>query len=167
MIKAIETRRSQRSYTGKPISKVSILEIIKAGTKAPSGKNGQPWRFVVIHEDKKLIGAVSDLSIYRSFMCQADCLIAVYLDESVSYNHLKDAQAIGACIQNMLLQAEELGIGSCWIGEILSNAEAVNRLLIGGNKNLELMAVIIFGYADKKPSAPPTKAFEECIIQCN
>jgi nitroreductase len=55
---------------------------------------------------------------------------------------------MGAAIQNMLLAAHELGLGSCWIGEILKNEEQVKEL-VGAANDLELMAVISVGYPSK------------------
>ena len=57
------------------------------------------------------------------------------------YNRDKDIQAVGACIQNMLLQAHALGLSTCWLGEILNRHEEVEACC-GVPSHLELMAVI-------------------------
>lgn|GEM_PF-5632453 len=68
------------------------------------------------------------------------CLIAVFpdtksLDDKIPSIYLKHFQSIGSAIQNMLLDAHELGLGTCWIGEILKNEDKVRGLLgvIEGN----------------------------------
>lgn len=53
MTSAIYERRSIRKYTAEPVSRQDIEEIIKAGTAAPSAKNRQPWRFVVVTDNRK------------------------------------------------------------------------------------------------------------------
>lgn len=64
-------------------------------------------------------------------------------------NRDKDLMAIGACIQNMCLEAHSLGIGTCWLGEILNKKDEVLNYL-GLGKDLELSAVITLGYPDRK-----------------
>ncbi|HEC68845.1 MAG TPA: hypothetical protein ENI31_00960 [Candidatus Omnitrophica bacterium] len=71
--------------------------------------------------------------------------------------------AIGACIQNMLLCAQELGIGSCWLGEILNKKEKVRKLL-NIDKNYELMAVVSIGYPLKKPNKGKRKRLKTLIL---
>ena len=71
--------------------------------------------------------------------------------------------AIGACIQNMLLMAEELGLGACWLGEILNRKEEVNKFL-NISERYELMAVIALGYSDEHPSSK-RKPLGELIIE--
>lgn len=57
--------------------------------------------------------------------------------------------AMGACIQNMLLEAHSLGLGSCWLGEILHRKkEAAAYVKVAAN--LELMAVISLGFSAEK-----------------
>ena len=56
-------------------------------------------------------------------------MVAVYLDKSRSYDRLKDAQSCGAAIQNIMLAAHSLGIGSCWIGEILPKDDEIKAML--------------------------------------
>ena len=162
--KNIRERRSVRNFTKQYIESDLIKQIVIAGISAPSGKNGQPWRFIIIHKNKELLSQLSALTVYNRYVSKADCLIAVYLDKSQSYDYIKDVQAIGACIENMLLQATALGIGSCWIGEILNKAAEVNSLL-GANNNLELMAVVALGYMDDKTPQPKKKGLDECLLK--
>jgi nitroreductase len=93
-------------------------------------------------------------------------LIAVFLDNkavdnNISNIHFKHVQAIGAAIQNMLLTAHELGLGTCWIGEILKNEDKVKELL--GISSSELQLVIAVGYPSKK-SQSKRKDISKAII---
>lgn len=137
-------RRSERDYTAEPIEEKKIEKILRAGTFAPSGKNGQPWRFAVIQKDKELLRKIAACTVYGHFVQKADCLICVFLDKAESYNYIKDCQAIGACIENMLLEITELNLGACWIGEIL-NRDAEVKKLLGIDNRYDLMAVLSIG----------------------
>ncbi len=140
----IRTRRSIRKFTDKPVPDNIIETTIEAGTWAPSGKNNQPWKFAVI-KDRELKAEVSGLTHYSKIVLSANALIAVFLDNSASYDRTKDSQAIGACIQNMLLYIHSSGLGAVWLGEILKNKDKI-LTLVNGPEDYELMAVIAIGY---------------------
>lgn len=144
-IECIKTRRSVRSYTDQQIDAQTIHQILTAGISAPSGKNGQPWKFKIV-TDKSLISDISGLSIYGKWMKTAPLFVAILLDNACSYDHVKDVQSCGAVIQNMLLAAHALGVGSCWIGEILPKSEEVKKILQIDNSELEHMGIVVFGY---------------------
>ncbi len=85
-------------------------------------------------------------------MRNAKVAIAVFLDKDSSYDYTKDVLGIGACIENMILQAWSLGIGSCWLGEILKNKDKVAELL-KAPESYELMCVLALGYPDESPKS--------------
>ncbi len=159
----IKRRRSVRRYIGEEIKRETIEDILEAGRLAPSGKNGQPWRFYVVQNDKTLLRKIAEQTVYFSSVVYADCLILVFMDKVKSYHYLKDAQAIGACVENMLLAAEELGVGACWNGEILRNADQVKEILSLG-KRYDLMAMITLGYADRENMKSLRIPLEEVVL---
>ena len=148
LMEAIRTRRSIRQFRNGPVSDDAVNEILEAGSWAPSGKNNQPWKFAVIR-DAELKGALETLTHYRATVRGAAVCIAVFLDTSRSYDRTKDVQAVGACLQNMLLAIHSMGLGGVWLGEILKNKEKVAELL-GAENDLELMAVIALGHPGEK-----------------
>lgn len=153
VMSCILNRRSVRAYTSEEISEDTIMQLLSAASWAPSGNNMQPWRFSVVKNNKELIKKISDLTIYHNWVETTPCLIAVFLDtksldDKVPNIYLKHAQSIGAAIQNMLLAAHELGLGACWIGEILKNEDKVRELL-DVSDDMQLMAVISVGYPGK------------------
>ena len=85
------------------------------------------------------------------------------LDHSESYDRTKDIQAIGACIQNMLLYIHAAGLGAVWLGQILKNKDQVLTLL-GGSEDLELMAVIALGHPASAGGHVTRKALEETVM---
>lgn len=86
------------------------------------------------------------------------------MDETSSYDYTKDIQSCGASIQNMLLASHELGIGSCWIGEILKKSEEVKTALLIDNESLKLMGIIAFGYSEEKENHVSKKPLESFLL---
>jgi nitroreductase len=148
---AIRERRSVRQYSDRVPSSENIGKILEAGIWAPSGLNNQPWKFKVIGNKDEKDGLAKFTSSGR-IIKNAPLCICVFLDKDAMYNREKDAMAMGACIQNMILQAYGLGLMTCWLGEILNRKKAVEKYLKVGPK-YELMAVITLGYSNKKPTS--------------
>ncbi len=163
VLEAIYSRRSIRHYTDKPVPKELVYEIILAGTWAPSGLNNQPWRFAIV-QDREKKEALARLTRYGEIIRRAPVVIAVFVDREAMYHEVKDHQAMGACLQNMLLAAHALGLGAVWLGEILKNAEAV-RTTLELPENLELMAVVAVGYPQKRDQTSSRKPLQEVILK--
>jgi nitroreductase len=159
VLEAILNRRSVRKYSPEALRPEQIRSILEAGRWAPSGKNLQPWRFVVVG-DSGLKEKLSRLTRYGPVVAQAGAVIAVFLDHDSSYDRLKDLQAIGACIQNMLLAAHSLGLGACWQGEILGQREEVERLL-EVPPAYELMALVTVGLPEGAGKRSSRRRLEE------
>ena len=148
IISVIRNRRSIRKFKNKPIKGSILLRILEAGRWAPSGLNNQPWRFLII-QDKDLQLKISKFTKYSRIIKGADSLIIVLIDTADSYNKEKDLMATGAAIQNILLEASSLGIGTCWLGEIVNQKSHVQNFL-KLDSDLELLAVIALGYPIQK-----------------
>ena len=159
VLAAIQGRRTIRNYTSEEVGKGLLLSVLEAGRWAPSGKNGQPWRFVVIR-DPKVKGALSQCTRYGSIIAQAPVVVALFLDSQASYDRTKDLQAIGGCMENMLLAAHSLGLGASWQGEILNRRAEVESLL-GVPSDYELMAVLTLGFPSRSDQSSSRKALEE------
>ncbi len=162
MLDEIKTRRSIRKYTSDEVDDKTINMIMEMGTWAPSGLNNQPWKFVVIR-DTVLKDEVSSQTKYSRIIQAAPVCIAVFLDNSKSYDRVKDIQACGACIQNMLLTIHNLGMGGVWLGEILKNRESVEKIL-EVPESCELMAVVALGHTDEKNKEGSRKPLEEVVL---
>jgi len=163
VLEAIYSRRSVRDYTPEPIPKDTIYEIIRAGTWAPSGLNNQPWRFVIVQDAEKR-EALAQLTRYGEIIRRAPVVIAVFVDKDAMYHEVKDHQAMGACIQNMLLATHALGLGAVWLGEILKNADLVRQTL-SLPENLDLMAVVALGHPKHRNQRSSRKPLEEVIVK--
>ncbi len=162
VLEAIYTRRSVRNYRDEPLDRAMVLEILKAASWAPSGLNNQPWRFALIW-DSNVRDDIGSLSRYGHIIRRAPVVVTVFLDKDVSYDYVKDCQAVGACLQNILLAAHSLGIGAVWIGEILASREEV-RTILGLDEHLELMAVVAMGHPSPEPRSSARKPLSELIV---
>ncbi len=164
LLEGIYTRRSVRQYTDQPVTKAHLMEIIKAGTWAPSGLNNQPWRFAIV-KNKTMLFDLAQLTTYRHIIEKAPACIAVFADTKAMYHDVKDHQAIGACIQNMLLAAHALGLGAVWLGEILKNADEV-RTLLELPEAMDLMAVLAVGHpADQGKKSSSRKEISGVLLK--
>ncbi len=165
MLKFIASRTSVRDYAEKPIEREKLDDILQAAVLAPSAKNCQPWRFVVVQKDKELLHDISDLVRRSTFVRTADCLVCVFLDKDNGFEYVKDCQTMGACIENMLLAASSLGIGACWIGEILEKQIELKNILRLPVERYDLMAVVSLGYPQKAVAVrTPRIPLEECVL---
>jgi nitroreductase len=162
VIEAIRTRRSVRQFTRETVLDDALNQILESAVWAPSGKNNQPWKFAVI-QDPVLKESLAALTHSGSIIRGAPVCIGVFLDHSRVYDRTKDVQAIGACIQNMLLTIHTLGLGGVWLGEILKNKEKARELL-GAGRNLELMAVVAFGHPTKRSGAGERDPLEKAVF---
>ncbi len=163
LLEGIYSRRSIRQYTGEPVDRDQLLEIIKAGTWAPSGLNNQPWRFVIVRNEN-IRRELASLTRYHTVIETSSACIAVFIDREAMYHETKDHQSMGACLQNMLLAAHALGLGAVWLGEILKNADAVRTLLTLPDK-FDLMAVVAIGHPLKKEDRSTRKGLKEVLLK--
>jgi len=162
MLELIKTRRSIRKFTSQKIEDEHLNQIIEAGMWAPSGLNNQPWRFAVIR-DAHTKQSIAPLTRYSPIIEGAPLLLLVFLDASSSYDRTKDIQAIGACIQNMLLIIHALDLGGVWLGEILKNKDKVSEI-VNAPDNLELMAIIALGHPEEQGGRAYRKSVEEIVF---
>ena len=162
VFKAIHERRSVRQYSGTPVARDLLMTALEAASWAPSGLNNQPWRFAIIW-DKASQEALAALTRYSNILNSASVLIAVFLDKEASYDHTKDCQAVGACLQNLLLALHSMDLGAVWIGEILKNKERILEILELPER-FELMAVVAVGHPAHRDQKSHRRPLEELIL---
>ena len=160
--KLILTRRSVRYFKKDMIADEDIQLLLQAAMWAPSGLNNQPWRFRIVSQTAEKDG-IAGFTKYAYIIKGAPVSICVFLDNTAVYNREKDILAIGACIQNMLLKAHAIGLGSCWLGEILNQKEQVRQFL-KIPEDFELMAVISLGYPKGKQASSSRKKLKSLIL---
>ncbi|MFQ6117722.1 MAG: nitroreductase family protein [Candidatus Bipolaricaulia bacterium] len=144
LFEAVRGRRSVREFTAEPVSDEEVERILEAGRWAPSGKNTQPWGFVLVKSRERREGLAA-LSRQGDLIESAPVCIAVLLDRERGYDRDKDMQGIGACVENMFLAAHALGLGACWIGGI-SGVRAEAGKVLGLKENEELVLLLLIGH---------------------
>jgi len=128
VIEAIRKRYSCRSYQDRAVEQEKLEQIFEAGRLAPSAKNTQDWRFVVV-TDKEKRRQVADCTNRPEVFEKAGVMIAAC---SNSDDVMRCGQAIGPidvaiALEHISLQATQLQLGTCWIGSF--ETEKVRRIL--------------------------------------
>ena len=162
VMKAIFERRSVRHFLDAPIDRKVLLEALQAASWAPSGLNNQPWRFALVW-DEQLREKLAGLTRYAATLRAAPVLVLAFLDKESSYDYVKDCQAVGACLQNLLLALHDKDLGAVWIGEILKNKDQVREALDLPDR-LELMAVVAVGHPAHRKQSSHRRPLEESIV---
>jgi nitroreductase len=183
---AIAARRSIRKFNDTPIEDRMLQTILAAAIQAPSGKNRQPWRFIIVKGDKRwemvriMREGIANTKARGEdpgssegsvkVMEQAPVTIFIFNPQGLQpwlehspeqmYNDVVDIQSIGAAIQNMLLAAQDLGLGSLWICDIFYAYEELCRWL---DEKGEMIAAVSLGYSNENPVARPRKPIREVV----
>ncbi|WP_196595623.1 nitroreductase family protein [Pectinatus frisingensis] len=180
VLETIKSRRSIRSFKDKAVSGNIMQNILLMGTKAPSGKNRQPWHFKILEgsaknrltdlmDEKALTkqsgsADIGSLQISSNAIKEASAVILVYnrfSKHEQNYDHYKylmDTQSIGAAVQNIILAAKAFNLGSLWICDIFQCDKEISEWLSEPN---ELMAAVAIGYPNQKPYERPRIALNE------
>jgi nitroreductase len=147
LFEAIEKRASVRSFVKCEVPDEDLMRILDAARRAPSGRNRQPWEFVLVTSPDTL----SKLGKIQGCIAETSAAIAVVMDEAASQYWKEDA---AAAIENMLLATVALGYASLWVeGYVLQN-EAYGKEVLGVPADKRLLAVLPIG----KPAQPVAQA---------
>ena len=149
-----QMRRSHRKFTEEAVSKDDIKLILRSALMSPTSKGQRNWQFVVV-EDKEKIAALSTAKdLGGQFLATAPVCIAVLGDASENDCWVEDGSIAAISMQ---YQAEELGLGSCWIqmrGRGLSDgttADEVIRGVLGIPDNYNCLCILALGHwADER-----------------
>jgi len=163
LLDLIKHRKSVRDFLDRPVEREKIMKCIEAARLAPSACNAQPWKFIVVDDrelkDKLCHAAFGGIYSLNSF-CQKAPVIVVLVSERRRFlaaiggmlrgtkYYLVD---IGIAGEHFILQAEELGLGTCWIGWF--NERAVKRILnIPRYKKIDILIALGYYHREKLPS---------------
>lgn len=162
----IKERRDIRKYQLRDVSDNLILDIIEAGAFAHSEGNSQPWEFIIIR-NPQMKKAIVETCYNQMWMLEAPVLIVACINmrlASAIYGErgekLLGIQGVAAAMQNMLLAAETLGLGSCWVGSFI---ESRISILTKCPEYVRPCAVITIGWPAEKPPQPILQNLKELI----
>ena len=161
--KCIFTRVSGRNYKPNKIHSGIPQKLLEAAIRAPSGKNNQPWKFKII-DNAEMIKSISLCSSSGIWMKNSAVLIAVFLNKQNLYDYIKGVQSCGAAIQNILLFAHDLGLGACWVGDVLSNSNKVFEILQINDAALDLMGIVSLGYTRSEKGITERKPLSDFLL---
>jgi len=139
-IEALKTRRSVRAYTGEPVSREVIEDIVDCGRLAATAINIQPWEFVAV-TDARMLRAIAAAADYGSFIAQAAACVVVLCRNTKYY--LEDGCNAS---QNILVAARAHGLGTCWVaGDKKAYAEKI-RKMVGAPETHKLISLLAIGH---------------------
>jgi nitroreductase len=138
-------RRSIRKYTDEPIDDATVERLLRAGMAAPSAGNQQPWQFIVIR-DRATLTRIAEWHPYARMLPTAPVAVLVLGDSSVAKWAGMWPQDCAACVENMLIEAESLGLGAVWLGvHPLPERESALREQLGIPEQVVPFAIVPFG----------------------
>lgn len=172
----VSQRRSVRRYLDRPVRREKILTCLEAARLAPSADNVQPWRFLVIDDpamkQRFAREAFSGIYFISRFAAKAPVLILMLARLDIIANRIgKQIQGIhyylidiGIAGEHIVLQAEELGLGTCWIGWF--DVRKTRRFFKIPRK-YKIVSLLSLGYYDRKPSREKKRRKLEEIVWFN
>jgi nitroreductase len=124
------SRRSIRKYTEKPVGDELVGRLLRAAMVAPSAGNQQPWRFVVLRE-RAVLTAITGVHPYAKMLPQAPVAVLVCGEPGAAKWPQYWEQDCAAATENLLIEAELLGLGAVWLGvhPLVERVEGVRTLL--------------------------------------
>ena len=159
LLDLLKHRKSVRDFLDRPVEREKIMICLEAARVAPSACNSQPWKFIVV-DDRQLKNKLCDAAFSGIYFINAFCkmapVIVVVISEKSKFlariggmfrgtkYYLID---IGIAIEHLVLQAEDLGLGTCWVGWF--DEGAVKSILnIPQYKKIDIL--IALGYYDRE-----------------
>jgi len=160
------TRRSIRKYTDEPVSEAHVERLLRAAMAAPSAGDQRPWRFVVVR-DRATLTAITEVHPYARMLRQAPLAIVVCADTQLKKWPQFWEQDCAAATENILIEAEILGLGAVWLGvhPLPERVEGIRRLLALPDHIVPFAVVAVGHPVERKPPAErfdPARVHREC-----
>jgi len=164
VLEIIRRRRSIRKYREDPFPEEVLFRVLEAARLAPSGKNLQPWKFIIVR-DKLLKEKLAEASIGQYFIAKAPVVIVAcgFPEECYSRmgRYMKSWPVdVAIALEHLILQAEEENLGTCWIGAF---EETEVKSILGIPEEVKVLALTPLGYPAAKSSSRRRKSLEEII----
>ena len=158
---ALHTRRSIRNYAEQPVTEQELRVLLDAAMIAPSAGNAQPWQFIIV-DDPDILKNVPAINPYAAMASKSPVSIVICGDLDAEKYKGYWVQDCSAAIQNMLLAATGLGLGTVWTGiyPMQDRVAGFQRLLELPDQIVPLALVVIgrpATQAEKKSRFDPAK----------
>jgi nitroreductase len=154
----IYARRSIRVYQDRPLERDKIVQLLKAGMAAPSACNIQPWEYIVVTEKATLDAMRADAAGFGDYNAPVAIVVCGY-NEFIPWGNDEGALDCAAAIENMLIAATAMGLGSVWMGGFDRDRL---RAILNIPERVFPIGVVYFGYPAES-WAPRTKYLDEAV----
>jgi len=157
VIEEIVNRRSIRNYNEKPVEKDRLARILEAGRLAPTARNGQDWRILIVSDPETKKTLVDQASPWQTFLKQAPILLAACAlnpDYVMRCGHPAYLIDLAIVLEHIALQAVREGLGTCWIG---SFDEAKAKSVLNVPAAVRIVELMSLGHYDSLPGARERK----------
>jgi nitroreductase len=162
---AIESRRSVREYQPGPIDEAALQRILRAGVLAPSARNRQGWKFVVIRDEQRKSRLAREVC-EQPWMARASVILAVVSTEPYTMYCGIDAGAVDCAIaiDHMVLAATAEGLGTCWIGHF---DQGKCKDLLDVPDSMEIIELLTLGRGRQGQETQPKSRKEISEVVCH
>jgi nitroreductase len=159
---ALRERRSVRSYRDMDVEDEKLMKVLEAGRLSPSAVNRQEWKFVIVRssEKRKLL---AEAACGQSFVGQAPVVLVACATESraiMTCGQPAYTVDVSIAFAYMILQACELGLGTCWIGAF--KEDEVKKIL-NIPDHIRVVAISPMGYPARQTLPRPRKSLDEIV----
>ncbi|MCD8176977.1 MAG: nitroreductase family protein [Tannerellaceae bacterium] len=159
----IKARRSTRKFTEQLLTPEQVEAILKAALMSPSSKRSNPWQFLVV-EDKEMLKKLAGCKPHGAAFLEESALAVIVMANVMEGEAWVEDCSVASIM--MQLQAEDLGLGSCWCqvrgrqtADDMDSAQYI-RNLFNIPYQIEILSIIGFGYKTKE-----NKPFDESRLQ--
>ncbi len=162
VFEAIKRRYSVRRYLDKDVEEDKLMRILEAARLAPSARNLQPWKFVIVR-DKERRRELREAALNQHFVEEAPVVIAAVglnPERQMRCGVPSYAVDVAIAVEHMALQAVEEGLGTCWIGAF--EQDKVRKILKIPEK-YKVVALLTLGYPAEPERPKIRKRLEEII----
>ena len=159
---AIAERRSIRKFRTDPVEKDKLAEIAEAFRLAPSAVNAQNWKLLIVTDEKTKEQIRQSSPSKPEMMTQAPVvLVGICSSQKLMENsHRVDSIDVSIAMSFAMLRAQELGLGTCWMG-YYKEPELRDALKLPND--ISIPAIMLLGYADEDPEPRPRKYTTEVV----
>ena len=161
LLEAIKGRKSIRSFLDRDVEEDVLRGVLDAGRLAPSARNLQDWRFVVVR-DKETRRKLAEAARNQQFIAQAPVVIAAcgtsdYIMTCGQHTYTID---VSIAVDHITLAAYSLGLGTCWIGAFYEDKV---KEILGIPADIRVVALLPLGYPAEQPSARQRKSLADIV----
>lgn len=178
---AVRNRRSIRAFENRPVESEKLEHILEAARLCQSGKNRQPWQFMLLSGAEKdavpeimlelfeqnhfdIPNYVNSSKKSAQIIKTAPVLLLVFREPDDGWQKV-DLLSIGAAVEHICLAAVDVDLGALWIADTVYTEAEIRKKL--GRENLELVCAVALGYPAECPAARPRKKMDEIVLKGN